>query len=288
MNWKVSTMVNKGSKQMPGMFLLIDRKSDQGLIRWIEELERRKIPALVLADGHTIYHNPDLVKSVAKKGLDVGSIYNDGAFWPHTHDDMIAWLPSWMKIEKAHLMEPYQVQYEITSRINERLAPLIGETLHVFGGKYFSYDENTLKVADELDIPYILARGTAQERAVFYKPEEYRATLISVSNVPSQELGTGSLCDESLRARKATPDDFRKLLFNLDCDRVILVAQTHISGLMTEWWDLYQEFFDGDLVHWQALDEFVIAPAKMPYKEIPINTRTEYMQISLEEDRKGM
>jgi hypothetical protein len=281
-------MVNENSKQMQGMFLLIDRKSDQGLTRWIGELKRREIPALVLADGHTIYNNPDLVKSVAEKGLDVGSIYNDGAFWPHTHDDMIAWLPSWMKIEKVHLMEPYQVQYEITSRINEKLAPLIGETLRVFGGKYFSYDENTLTVADEIKIPYILARGTAQERAVFYKPEEYQATLISVSNVPSKELGTGSLCDESLRAREEPPEAFRKLLFNLDCDRVILVAQTHISGLMTEWWDVYQEFFDKRSVDWQALDDFVVAPAKMPYKEIPINTRTDYMQSSLEEDRKGM
>ena len=281
-------MGKKKSKRIQGMFLLIDRKSDKGLVHWIEDLEKRKIQALVLVDGHTIHHKKDLVKRVAEKGLDVASIYNDGAFWPHTHEDMIAWLPPWMEIEKPHLLTPYQVQYEITSRINEALAPLIGKTMPVFGGKYFSYDENTLKVADEIKIPYILARGTAAERAVFYQPREYRATLISVSNVPSRELGTGSLCDESLRARNETPDAFKRLLFSLDCDRVILVAQTHISGLMAEWWDVYQAFFESDLVGWQALQDFVVDPEDLPYSEIPVNTRTDYMQKSLEEDREGM
>ncbi|MBW2097071.1 MAG: hypothetical protein JRI80_19615 [Deltaproteobacteria bacterium] len=279
-------MRNKNSKPVQGMFLLIDRKSDQGLIRWVRELEKRNIPALVLADGHTIHKNPDLVKRVADKGLDVGNIYNDGAFWPHTHDDMISWLPSWIEIKDVHLLDPYQVQYEITSRINEKMVSLTGKTMPAFSGKYFSYDENTMKIADSLEIPYILARGTAGEEAVFYQPIEFRVTLISVSNVQSKELGTGSLCDESLRARKETPDDFRRILHNLDCRRVILVAQSHISGLMQEWWDVYQDFFDRDIVQWQALEDFVTDPGEMPYREIPVNTRTDYMQISMEEDRK--
>jgi hypothetical protein len=281
-----SMMTQNKKKSIQGLFLLVDRKCDDGLIRWINELDRRKMPALVMADGHTVNTKPDLIKRVAEKNFDVGCSYNDGAFWPETHEDMITWLPSWMNIDKPNFKTPYEIQSAIMHHLNDTLTPLLGKTMAAFSGKYFSYDENTLRIAEAMGIRYILARGTEKERAVFYQPEEFRPTIISVSNVPSKALGTGSLCDESLESRKETPRDFRNLLFSLDVDRVILVAQTHISGLMQEWWDVYQEFFDSGDVVWQGLDDFVVDPAVLPNRDIPMNKRADYMAIHLQEAKE--
>ena len=275
-------MTKNTTKPIKGLFLLVDRKSEEGITRWTDELVCRKIPALVMADGHTITTNPDLIKRIADKHLDVGGLYNDGALWPETYDDMVTWVPSWLDIDRPFLKSSYENQKLIMQHLNDRLAPMIGKTMPVFSGKYFSYDDNTLNIADEMGIAYILARGTERERAVFYQPKEFNTTIISVSNVPSKELGTGSLCDESLESRRETPDDFRYLLYHLDVDRVILVAQTHISGLQQDWWDVYMEFFDSDLVQWQGLDDFVTAPHIMPNNEIPVNKRADYMKINLE------
>jgi hypothetical protein len=275
-------MAEKIKKPIKGMFLLVDRKSDEGLNRWVDELQRRKIPALLMADGHTLVQKPDLIKRIADKPLDIGCVYNDGALWEETHDDVIAWLPSWLHIDQPLLKSPYDIQKQIMSLANDRLSLLTGKAMRVFSGKYFSYAPNTLKIADEMGIPYILTRGTEKERAVFYQPKEYKVTLVSVSNVPSRELGTGSLCDESLEARKETPDDFRRVLFDLDVDRVILVAQTHVSGLRQAWWDVYMEYLDSDRVQWQALNDFVVDSKVLPNKEIPVNKRADYMKINLE------
>ncbi len=270
-----------------GLFLLVDRKSDEGLSRWTTELEKRQMPALIVADGHTINNNPELIKRVADGGFDMGCVYNEGPFWTDTHDDMVTWMPPWIHIETPHLKTPYEVQLEIMTQIDEKLTPLIGGTMRAFAGKYFSYNEDTQKIADQFKIPYILARGTVGARAVFYQPEEYAATIISVSNVPSKQLGTGSLCDESLKARTETPADFRELLFGLDVDRVVLVAQSHISGLMPDWWEVYMDYFDRANVQWHDLDNFVEVPPAIPNAKIPKNYRVDYMRLNLEEAAKA-
>ena len=100
--------------------------------------------------------------------------------------------------------------------------------------------------------------------------------------MPSKKLGTGSLCDESLESRGESPDDFKKLLSNLSPDKIILVAQTHVSGLKDEWWDAYQEYFDSGLVEWNDLNSFVTDAKKIPFDDIPVNKRVEYMKFDLE------
>ena len=75
-----------------------------------------------------------------------------------------------------------------------------------------------------------------------------------MSNVPSKKLGTGSLCDISLKNRNEKPSYFRDILFNMDVDKFILVAQTHVSGLEDDWWDIYMEFFDSGLVQWKRAE----------------------------------
>ncbi len=268
-------------KSIQGLFLLVDRRKEKGLIRWLNYLSENDMPALVMADGATVENQPELIKEIVKRNFDVGVSYNEGALWPETHDDMLAWLPEWIKVENPYSKSHYEIQKIIMHHINDKLFPLLGKTMPVFSGKYFSYDDDTLKIADEMGISYILARGTQKERAVFYQPEEYQPTIISVSNVPSKELGTGSLCDESLETRNETPQDFKKVLDNLDVDRVILVAQTHVSGLEDDWWDVYEDFFKSGRVNWQTLSDFVVEPKHMPNAKIPVNKEVDYRAIHL-------
>lgn len=241
--------------QTEGIFLLIDRKNEKGLKHWCDELERRGIPAVVLIDEDTLDKNCDLVKNLSDRGFEISCGYNDGPFWN----------------------EPYDFQHEEMSYSKDKIRECINKPMRIFHSKYFAYNEATLKVADELGIEYILARGTVGAKAVVYEPEEYKTKIISVSNVPSKEMGTGSLCDESLRCRNETPDTLRGLLFDLKEDRIILVAQTHLSGVKLHWWNVYQDFFDANTVSWKSLDEFAIEPIVLPNEQIPINTRANYV-----------
>jgi len=160
--------------------------------------------------------------------------------------------------------------------LKEKLDVCSGKSTRVFGSKYFAYDESTLQIADKLGIDYVMARGTAGARAVAYKAEEYNARIISVSNVPSKQLGTGSLCDESLWCRGETPEDLRKLLFDFKEDRIALVAQTHLSGVKRNWRNIYREFLDQHRINWQSIDDFVQEPVVLPNSRIPVNTRADY------------
>ena len=247
-------MTDEKFNRIKGLFLVIDRRNERGLTHWVEELGKREIPAVILADALTLDKSGSLIKEISEKGFEVGVSYNEQPFWD----------------------EDYETQLEIMSRIKAGLKSCTNKPLRIFGSKYFAYDENTLQIADKLGVDYILARGTKGAGAVIYKPKEHRARIISVSNVPSKELGTGSLCDESLRCRTATPDDLRDILFDLREDRIILVAQTHVSGVKLHWWNVYQEFFDSGKVQWQPVDDFVSEFIVLPNAEIPRNTRTEY------------
>ncbi|OPY79900.1 MAG: hypothetical protein A4E64_00268 [Syntrophorhabdus sp. PtaU1.Bin058] len=147
----------------------------------------------------------------------------------------------------------------------------------MFSTKFFAYDEVTLQVADALGAEYVLGRGTAGARAVVYKPKEYAAKIVSVSSVPYKEMGTGSLCDESLWARGVTPEDFKTILFGLKEKKIILVAQTHLSGVKLRWWNVYQDFFNADIVLWRSLNRFSDDAVVLPNGQIPVNTEVKYM-----------
>ena len=248
-------MSNQRPTKIEGLFLVLDRRNDKGLEHWCEDLEKRGIPAVISVDEYTLDNNNSLVKKIADKGFEVMLGYNGGPFWNTTYD----------------------FQYEIMNRMKNKVELCTKKPMRVFHSKYMAYNEETLKVSDEIGIDYILGRGTAKARAVVYKPEEYKCKIISVSNVPSKTMGTGSLCDESLRCRTETPDTLKELLLNFKEDRMLLVAQTHVSGVKLQWWNVYQDFFDANMLTWKTLDEFCARPIVMPNAKIPINTEADYV-----------
>ena len=259
MNQRASTLIE-------GLFLIIERSSERGLKHWAEELYQRSIPAVIQIDGQAIEKEREIVKNLFTKGFEIGGGYNEKPLWDESH----------------------KFQFEEIKKIKDMFESITGKPMRVFHSKYFAYDERTLEVSERLGIQYILARGNSGARAMVYKPEEFNVKILSVSNVPSEELGTGSLCDESLWCRGVTPEGFRDILFNLKEDKIILVAQTHLSGVKLYWWNVYQEFLNMKRVNWKSIDEFTKNPIIIPNKEIPINREVRYTtpqpKIPLEEE----
>jgi len=259
-------MLADNVNKIDGMFFIIDRRNVVGLKHWGDELERRGIPAVILIDEYMIGEYGDVAKDLSDRGFEIGGWYQEDPFWN----------------------KPYEFQYEKMSRIKQKIQSSTNRTIRIFGSKYFGYDELTLGIADKLGIEYITARGTAGARSVVYKAEEYNTKIISVSSVPWEDMGFGSLCEYSLWCRGATPDDFREIIFHLGEDRIILVAQTHLSGVKLHWWNVYQDFLDLNRVAWKPLEEFAVNPILLPNAQIPINTEVKYVtpqpKIPLEEE----
>jgi len=249
-----------------GLFLIIDHGNVKGLRHWADEFERRGMLAVIQTNEYMLAEQSGMIKDLSNKGFEICGSYNEQPFWD----------------------KPYSFQHEVMVRIKGKVEACTGKPMRIFGSKYSAYDEVTIKVADELGVQYIFARGASGARAVVYKPKEYDVTIVSVSNVPSKQLGTGSLCDQSLWSRGATPDDFKGILFGLKEERIILVAQTHLSGVKLHWWNVYQDFLDANIVTWKSLDEFVSNPLILPNAQIPMNTEVQYQtpqpKIPLEEE----
>jgi len=92
----------------------------------------------------------------------------------------------------------------------------------------------------------------------------------------------------SLFSRGEAPDDFREILFDLTVDKIILVAQTHLSGVKLNWWNVYQDFLNANIVTWKSLDEFAANPIELPNAQIPVNHEVKYItpkpRIPLEQE----
>jgi len=251
-------MPNSNTKKTEGMLLIIDHQNARGLKHWADELTKRNMPACVAIAKVMADQYGSLIEEISGRGFEVCGMYNERPFWN----------------------EPYKFQYEEMRIVKDKIESRTGKPMRVFGSKYFAYDENTLKAAEVLGLKYIFARGPAGTKAVLYKPEEYDVKIIAVSNVPANllEMGTGSLCDESLWSRGESPEGFKGILFSIKEERIIMVAQTHLSGVKLHWWNAYQDFLNANVVNWNSLDEFTSNPLVLPNSQIPINTEVKYME----------
>jgi hypothetical protein len=251
-------MLNNNIEKTEGMFLVIDRRNARGLKHWVDELIGRNLPACIAIEKVTADQYGSLINDISASGFEVCGIYNDRPFWN----------------------EPYHFQYEEMHILKDKIESRIGKPMQVFGSKYFAYDENTLKAAELLGLKYIFARGPAGTKAVLYKPEEYDVQILAVSNIPANlsEMGTGSLCDHSLWSRGESPDSFKNILFSIKEKRIIMVAQTHLSGVKLHWWNAYQDFLNANTIHWNSFDEFTRESLVLPNSQIPINTEVKYME----------
>jgi hypothetical protein len=153
-------------------------------------------------------------------------------------------------------------------------------------------DMTTLKVADELDIPYVTARGTTDTKATVYQVEGYQAKILSVSNISNVKFKYGSLCDYSFFQRSGEPGDMlNELMLAINpltekekaiygpYTRVTPVTHTNIGGYLKPWMDMWINFWDStkDKIEWVSLDDLMQEPDWiLPDWQVPINKNAPY------------
>ena len=74
----------------------------------------------------------------------------------------------------------YDEQLRVVKDTKDRIYNCTGKSIRIFGSKYFAYDENTLKAAQENGIEYVFARGTTGAKATVYEVEEYDVKIFSI------------------------------------------------------------------------------------------------------------
>lgn len=242
-----------------GLIMLIEFEKIEGVRHWERELDKRGLTALVQVQHNVLAEYPADFARLAAKGYPVAGLYAEKAFWD----------------------VPYQEQYARMREAKEAVEKITHRPMRVFGSRYFAYDENTLRAADALGIEFVLGRGTAGALATIYAPREYKARIISVSNVPFAEMGTGSFCDYSLWARGSTDKDFAAVVDKVIASRpsdLILVSHAYLGGRSVDWWRTYENALARSEVAWRGFDAWVSAVRvdARPYAEIPVNREVKY------------
>jgi len=238
------------------IMLLIEFEGTEGLINFVNDIKERDIPGLLIVSADFVENNCEVLNTLMEY-----------------HDIEIAGLdPS-----KPLWDVPYEEQLSIVQNSKDKIFECTGKEIRIFGSKYFAYDENTIKAAQEAGLEYVFARGTTGAQATIYKPIEYDVKIFSVSNVDSQNWGTGSLCDYSYWAREGTAADFETELFRaLKYDKISPVSHTYIGGLKKSWNDVYLKFFDQSDISWLNLDDFGKIDSTLSFMDIPSNREVQY------------
>lgn len=242
------------------LMMLIEFERIEGILQWEKALDQKGITALVSVQADILEKYPEEFKRLANKGYEIAGGYDGAPFW-----DM-----------------PYEEQYQHMKDSKEFVERIIGKNLRVFGSRYFAYDENTLKAADALGIPYVLGRGIKDIEAVIYAPNEYKVNVISVSNVDVGEpMGRGSLCDYSLWARGADPAEFGRIVKeNIEKKpaNMILVSHAYLGGTRLEWWNEYQKALISPELSWKGFDQWIAGQPviSLPNADIPLNKEVKY------------
>ncbi|MDD3474608.1 MAG: hypothetical protein PHP08_01740 [Candidatus Dojkabacteria bacterium] len=251
-----------------GLMLLIEFEDTVGLNNFVYQMYERDIPGLLSVSAEFVEENCEFIRDLQDYNIEIAGSYSEEPFW-----DML-----------------YDEQYEIIKDTKDRVEACTGSEMRVVGSRYFAYDGNTLKVAEELGIEYVFARGTTGAQATIYKPDEYDVKIFSVSNIDSPKWGTGSLCDYSYWAREGKPEDFKEELYSAfeTYNKVSPVSHTYIGGLKERWNEIYMDMFENLKVNWVNLDDFGDVDIYASIDDIPINREVQYTtpnpEISLDEE----
>lgn len=247
--------------QLPtnGLIMLIEFEKIDGIRHWERELDQRGLTALIQAQNNVLKEYPEDFERLAAKGYAISGIDAEKPFWNVAYDEQLARM----------------------REVKDSVERITHKPMRVFGSRYFAYDANTLRAADALGIDYVLGRGTAGALATIYAPSEYKAKIISVSNVPFAEMGSGSLCDYSLWARGSTGNDFEGVVAKVlssGLSDLILVSHAYIGGLYAEWWKVYEAALSNKSITWRSFDQWVgsVKVNAQPLAEIPVNREVKY------------
>jgi len=177
--------------------------------------------------------------------------------------------------------------------MKEGIEACTGVPIRIISSTYMASDATTIKVAHELGIPFVTARGTTDAKATVYQVEDYpEVKILSVSNIPKVQYKYGSLCDYSYYERNGTPDDMTEELMRAiepltlkekvrygSHNKITPTTHTNIGGFLKPWMDMWVNFWDAtkDEIEWVGLDEFMAdADWNLPLWQIPVNKNNPY------------
>ena len=269
-----------------GIMILIEFKDTVGLQNFTNEMEKRNINGLLMVTPEFVKDNCDDIKAVIKKGVEIVGTNVEAPFW-----DI-----------------PYEVQKKRIIDMTKNIEACTGIPVRIISSRYMASDMTTLRVAEELGIPYITSRGTTDTKATVYQPEGYNTKILSISNIPIATFKYGSLCDYSFFERAGTPQDMRaeldralepltdkeKIRYGI-YHKITPVSHTWIGGYLKPWHDMWLEFWDNTTndIEWVSLDEFMAdSDWVLPPWQIPINKNAPYtpekmrLLVSYEDEEK--
>jgi hypothetical protein len=257
--YKVNPIVDS---KINTMLMLIEFEKIDGVLQWEKQLDGRSLTALVKVQDNVLSENADVFKRLADKGYEIAGGYDKAPFWDMSYDE----------------------QYKYLKESKELVEDITGKKMRVFGSRYFAYDETTLKAADALGIEYILGRGVNDVEATIYQPKEYKAKVISVTNVDiGGPMGRGSLCDYSLWARGADAKKFGEILDKSIAKKpnnMILVSHAYLGGTRLEWWKEYERALCSNQINWNSFDKWLENQTVVTLNnvEIPLNKEVNYVK----------
>jgi peptidoglycan/xylan/chitin deacetylase (PgdA/CDA1 family) len=268
---KKSEVGEETETKAKGIMLLIEYKDTVGLSNFVNEMEKRNISGLLMVTPEFVQSNCETIKEIIKHNVEIVASNIGAPFWDIPYEE-----------QKARILE-----------MKEGIESCTGIPIRIISSTYMASDATTIKVAHELGIPYVTARGTTDTKATIYQVEDYPdVKILSVSNIPKVQYKYGSLCDYSYFERNGTPNDMMEELTRAiepltqkekarygSYLKVTPVTHTNIGGYLKPWMDMWINFWDTtkDKIEWVNLDEFMAdADWTLPLWQIPVNKNNPY------------
>ncbi len=252
------------------IMILIEYKDTVGLVNFVNELNKRNISGLLHVSPEFVEANCETINELLRYDMEIMASLGDEPFW-----DI-----------------PYDEQKRIVSEMKNKIETCTGDPIKIISSPYMASDMTTVKVAEELGIPYVTARGTTDTKATVYQIEGYKTKILSVSNIPKVQYKYGSLCDYSYYERSGTPNDMLAELMRAieplsdkekerygPNHKVTPVTHTNIGGYLKPWTDMWINFWDSteNKIEWVDLDTFMASSDwTLPDWQIPINKNAPY------------
>lgn len=252
------------------IMILIEYKDTIGLVNFVNELNKRNISGLLHVSPEFVENNCETIRELLKYDMEIMASLEGEPFW-----DI-----------------PYEDQKRIVFEMKNKIEACTGEPIKIISSPYMASDMTTVKVAEELGIPYVTARGTTDTKATVYQIEGYKTKILSVSNIPKVQYKYGSLCDYSYYERAGQPSDMLAELMRAieplsdkekarygQYHKVTPVTHTNIGGYLKPWTDMWLNFWDttANKIEWVNLDEFMVdTDWTLPDWQVPINKNAPY------------
>ena len=175
--------------KVDGIMILIESTDKPaGLLEMVSQMKERNIYGLLMVTPEFVNANcEDIKKALGYGNIEIVASNVGVPFWD----------------------VPYEEQKTRIIEMLDGIKNCTGARPRIISSRYMASDMNTIKVAEELGIPYITARGTTGDKATVYQPEGYNVKILSVSNIPLVTFEYGSLCDYSFYERAGAPNDMK-------------------------------------------------------------------------------